>query len=382
MGAAMSKKISIVLAVLLILGLAVALLYRRDRKRNAQISIGAILPLTGSSARYGGWIREGLDLAVGQINQNGGINGQPLAIIYEDDQAQPSTAASAMQKLVNIDKVPCVFGSWASSSVLAQAPIAEKSKTVLMAEAISPQIREAGDYVFRIQPDARFYLKALVPFVRNDLHAQTASILYVNNDFGVDQAAVFKTEFERLGGKVVSQETYLPTATDFRAQLTKILSGKPDILFAPAYAELGTILKQAHELVLTCKFVGSVPTENPDLIKIAGPSAEGIIYPSHFDSDSSDPVTQAFQKAYSTKYGRPAEGFAALAYDGLNILAEGLKRCGTKSNCLRDYLYSVRGYRGVTGTTSFDDKGDVVKPVIIKTVKNGKFVPYSSSERS
>lgn len=369
---------AIVIVTLIAVGVGI---YWKTRIKTDVVRIGAVLPLSGGSARYGTWIQEGLDLATTQINQNGGINGRSLVIVYEDDQAQPTIAASAMQKLVTIDKVPCVFGSWASSSVLAQAPIAEKSKTVLMAEAISPQIREAGDYVFRIQPDARFYLRALVPFVHDKLHAQTASILYVNNDFGVDQAAVFKAEFEKLGGKVLSEESYLPNATDFRAQLTKIASTKPDLLFSPAYAELGTILKQAHELGLNCKFAGSVPTENPDLVKIAGAAAEGIVYPSHFDPDSTDPDTQAFQKAYITKYGRPAEGLAALAYDGLNIIAEGLKRCGSDSNCLKNYLYSVRDYRGVTGVTSFDEKGDVVKPIIIKIVENGKFVPYSNSQR-
>lgn len=342
------------------------------------IRMGAVLPLTGSSARYGKWIQEGLQLAVDHINRDGAINGRPLEIMYEDDQAQATYAASAMQKLVTVDRVPVVFGSWASSSVLAQAPIAERSRTVLMAEAISPQIREAGDFVFRIQPDARFYLRALVPFVFETLQARTASILYINNDFGVDQAAVFKAEFERLGGRVLSQESYLSNTTDFRAQLTKIRAKGPDVLFLPGYAEVGTVLRQAQELGLRCRFVGSVPTENPDLISVAGPAAEGIVYPSHFDPDASDPAVRAFQGDYASRYGRQAEGFAALAYDGLMIIASGLRQCGSGAVCLRDYLYSVRDHPGVTGTTSFDEKGDVIKPIIIKTVRDGRFAPYQS----
>lgn len=319
----MSKKLWLgIVAALIATFIFVLWLVNHKKNQNGAnpIRIGAILPLTGSSARYGKWIQEGLDLALEQINPNGGINGRRLEIIYEDDQAQPASAASAMQKLVNIDKVPCVFGSWASSSVLAQAPIAEQAKTVLMAEAISPKIRDAGDYVFRIQPDARYYLKELVPFVFNQLRARTAATLFVNNDFGVDQAAVFKAEFERMGGKIVAEESYLPDTTDFRTQLTKISAVKSNVLFLPGYAEVGTILKQASELGLSCKFVGSVPTENPDLISIAGAAAEGIIYPSHFDPDSPDPTVQAFQKAYAAKYGHPAEGFAALAYDGMMII--------------------------------------------------------------
>lgn len=367
------------IALLVVTPITVLLLVNCGSKNDGQkgAHIGAVLPLTGTSARYGKWIKEGLDLAVEQVNTTGGISGNSLEIIYEDDQAQPATATSVMQKLVNVDKVPCVFGSWASSSVLAQATIAEQSKTVLMAEAISPQIREAGDYVFRIQPDARYYLKELVPFVYEKLKARSVATLYVNNDFGVDQAEVFKTGFEQLGGKVIAQESYLANATDFRAQLTKIIAVKPEALFLPGYAEVGTILKQARELGLVCQMVGSVPTENPDLLSVAGAAAEGIIYPSHFDPDSSDPAVQAFQKAYTTKYGHAAEGFAALAYDGLMIIAGGLKQCGANSACLKDYLYTVKDYKGVTGATSFDEKGDVVKPIVIKTVKNGQFTIYS-----
>ena len=205
---------------------------------------------------------------------------------------------------------------------------------------------------------------------------RTASTVYINNDFGVDQAAVFKAEFEKLGGRVLSQESYVPNATDFRAQLTKIAAEKPEVIFLPGYTEVGTIMKQARELGLISKFVGSVPTENPDLIKIAGAVSEGVIYPSHFDPDTTDPAVEVFQKLYSVKYGRPAEGLAALAYDGLNIIVVGLKQCGANSTCLKEYLYSVKNYAGVTGKTSFDEAGDVVKPIVIKTVREGRFEVY------
>ncbi len=369
--------IGIALATLVILAGAWLMFRPLDTADTTPLSIGAVLPLTGSSARYGTWIQEGLQLAVDRVREDGGIHGQPLAIIYEDDQAQPTNAASAMQKLVTVDRVPVVFGSWASSSVLAQAPIAERSKTILMAEAISPQIRDAGDFIFRIQPDARFYLNALIPFIHQTLRAKTASILYINNDFGADQAAVFTAGFVPLGGQVLSQESYLPNTTDFRAQLTKIRGQRPDVLFLPGYAEVGTILRQARELGLQCQFAGSVPTENPDLITVAGVAAEGIVYPSHFDPNAADPAVRTFQRRYQARYGRQAEGFAALAYDGLIIIAEGLRRCERNTSCLRDFLYSTKNYPGVTGATSFDKKGDVVKAVIIKTVRGGRFVAYT-----
>jgi branched-chain amino acid transport system substrate-binding protein len=343
------------------------------------IKIGAVLPLSGPSAQYGKWIQEGLELGREEINSQGGINGKQLEIIYEDDQAQPRMAASAMQKLVTTDKVPVVFGSWASSCVLAQAPIAERTRTVIMAIAISPKIRDAGDYTFRIQPDARYYLRQLVPFVCDKLKIRRVCILYVNNDFGVDQAKVFQMEFEKRGGKVLSSEGFTQGATDFRAQLSKIRVLNPEAVFMPAYTEAGYILKQARELGIKAQFIGSVPFENPDILKIAGKTAEGVIYPHHFDPDSPDPLVREYQRKYVKKYGRKSEGFAALAYDGIRIIAETLKKCGNDATCIKDALYKVKDFPGVTGPTSFDDHGDVVKPIVIKTVRNGAFVRYEGN---
>ena len=348
-------------------------------KPTGSVTIGAVLPLSGKSAQYGKWIREGLELGREEINSSGGINGKKLEIIYEDDAANPREAANAMQKLVRIDKVPLVFGSWASSCALAQAPIAESSHTVLMAEAISPKLRDAGKYVYRIQPDARYYIRELVPFVFRELRLHTVCILYVNNDFGLDQADVFETEFTKLGGKVLSKEGYSAEATDFRTALLKIKEKNPQAVFVPGYGELGIILKQAREIGLTQQFIGSVPAENPDILQTAGKAAEGLIYPHHFDPDSSDELVRKYQDSYKRQYGRPSEGFAALAYDGIRVIAHAIESGGDSPNGIRKKLDTTRAFPGVTGPTAFDDHGDVIKPILIKTVDNGSFVPVRRS---
>lgn len=341
-----------------------------------EIKIGAILPLSGSSAQYGMWIKEALELGKEEINASGGIHGRPLIILYEDDQADPKLAANAMRKLVDFDKVPIVYGSWASSCVLAQAPIAEKTKTVVIGEAISPKIRDAGDYVFRMQPDARYYVRQLVPFVYNNLKVRKMTILYVNNDFGSDQAKVFSDEFEKLGGRILSSDAFEQGATDFKTELTKVKAGNPEAIFCPAYTEIAIILKQSKELGITQQFFASVPFENPDILRAAGNAAEGVIYPHHFDSDSTDSKVQDYQKRYVVKYGHSSEGFGALAYDGLHIIAHVIGECGNNTSCIKEGLYSIRNFPGVTGETTFDSYGDVIKPIMIKTVRDGRFVRY------
>lgn len=366
-------------AILILTVASLGLIFGCAKEENV-IRIGAILPLTGSAARYGTWIQEALEIGKEEINSTGGINGKKLDIIYEDDQADPKIAANAMQKLASIDKVPIVFGSWASSCVLSQAPIGERTHTVIIGEAISPKIRDAGDYVFRIQPDARYYIRKLVPFVYNELEMKKVCIFYVNNDFGLDQAKVFEAEFSKLDGNILSSEAFEQGATDFKTELIKIRARKPEAIFCPAYTEIAIILKQARELGMKQQFFGSVPFENIDIVEAAGEAAEGVIYPHHFDSEAENELTRRYQQAYMKKYGRRSEGFAALAYDAVRIIANVLEKCANDTECIKTELYDINDFPGVTGMTTFDDRGDVVKPIVIKTVRNAKFEKYRVKE--
>ena len=349
-----------------------------SRKADVQsVTIGAILPLSGNSAQYGKFCQEGFQLALDEINKQGGVKGSPLRVIWEDDQGIPSSAAAAMTKLTTIDNVPIVFGSWASSCVLAQAPIAEANRIPILAEAQSPKIRDAGDYVFRIQPDSRYYLRVLAPYACQKLSLKKLAILYLNNDYGVDQAAVFRGLVEGLGSKIVFEEGFPQGAQDFRAVLTKLKATQPDGVFVPAYAEAGLILKQAAELGIKSQFLGSAPMESPDVVLTAGKAAEGVIYVHHFDPDSNDARVKKFQKNYEAKYGHAPEGYAALAYDAAYVLAHILGKCDGSRECLKDELYKVQNLPGVSGPTSFDDHGDVLKPIVVRTIKDGKFITIS-----
>lgn len=337
------------------------------------IRLGAILPLSGPNARYGKWVQEGLELCVAESNAEGGIAGRKLQIIYEDDQAQPRHAASAMMRLVDTARVPLVYGSWASSCVLAQAPIAERSKTIIIAQAISPKIRDAGEYVFRSLPDANHSLAKLVPFaIRRG--AIRAAVLYVNNDYGVDQDRVFQQEFTRLGGTVVLSEGYAVGEVDFRTALAKLKKQRPDTVFLPGYSEVGIILKQARELGIKAQFYSSDPFENEDVLETAGAAADGVFYPFFYNSRTNDKRPRAFEEAYRHRYGHEPEGTAALAYNAMTLVVDALRRVGPDATRLKDWLLQVKDYPGPLGAFSIDDHGDFLLPVYMKTVVHGTFV--------
>jgi branched-chain amino acid transport system substrate-binding protein len=335
--------------------------------------IGVIIPLSGLQANYGKYIQNSLNLALEEIN-----NKNPkkrFQLIFEDDKADAKEGVNAINKLITANGVKVIFGPWASSSALSVAPIAEKNKVILMAEAISPQLKTAGDYIFRIQPDAKIYLDKLVAYISTQRpELRKFAIFYINNDFGKDQASYMKYKLELIGKEICFYDSFEPKSTDFGTTIFKIKANSPDAIFCPAYAELSNILIKKKENDLNCQVFGSVPTENPSNIKAAKGAAEGVIYPYHFDPENHIPQFNQFMKSYYEKYGEYPEGFASLAYDGLHILCDAiLESKEFNTDMIRDRLYQTQIYRGVNGDISFDRDGDVTMPIVIKQVEGETF---------
>jgi branched-chain amino acid transport system substrate-binding protein len=330
------------------------------------ITIGALLPLSGPNSVFGEEIQNAIELAKDEINDAGGINEKKLHIIYEDDQANPTVGTKGMQKLVMIDKVPVVLGSWVSGVVLATAPIAEENEVIVMASAISPKITNAGDYIFRIQPSASYYTTESVKSLRQR-GVTTAAVLYINNEFGESLKDAFVKDF----GTVVAVESYPQGSIDFRAQLLKIQSMNPQVIFIAGYQDTINVITQIAELDIDIPILAGPPFENQQTITALGPLAENVLYPYHFVAGSSQ--SQRYEQAYYGKYGVRTGGFAPLMYDGTYIIAHALKQCDVDTACIKNVLYTTQ-YNGVTGRVSFDSHGDPTMNIVMKTVQNGEFV--------
>ncbi len=362
--------------ILLILIAAVLIIFlTTNSNANQTIAIGAILPLSGQNGFYGKEIQNAIELASSEINESGGINGKLLEVVYEDDKADPKIGVTSMQKLINIDKVPVVLGSWASGVVLAAAPIAEQTKTVVVAQAIAPTISQAGDFIFRIQPSAVYYTEELLKTTKQIINLNTLAIISINNEFGnaIRQTTREQASLHKID--IISDESYAPGDQDFRTQLQKINQKQPQALLIGGYQEQSLIIQQAREIGLASILLAAPTFENEKLINELGSLAEGVIYPYHFLADADNQKTIAYLKSYQERFGTESGGFAPLMYDGVHIIAGALKKCSTNTECIKNYLYNV-SYDGVSGTITFDENGDPHLPIVIKTVKNGKFVKY------
>lgn len=358
---------------------ALVLLSAQRATAESGLKIGVLFPLTGDAGSYGERGKHGIELAAEEVNAHGGVRGQQLGIVYEDSKADPRSGVDAMTKLTSIDKVPAVIGDIVSSVTLAVAPIAEKKQVVLLSPTASaPAITNAGDFVFRIWPSDLAEGREIATFAAN-AGFKRVGILYMQNDYGVSIRDVFTTALAGAGGVVTVTLGYKPDESDFRSYLGRLAGGTPDAIYVVGYyKDTALALKQARELGITIQFLGTTAAEDPKLIEIAGTAAEGLIYPlaTGYDAESSDTAVQSFRARYLERYKTEPDWVPAQTYDALKLLAHAIETGGLAGPAIQRALASVRGFHGVTGDITFDANGDVVKPVTIKKVKNGRFEKF------
>jgi len=371
----------IILGLMVLFGISYPLigyfLYPNTLNESQVIKIGHIGPLTGFAASYGEQERQGIDIAVEEINANGGVKGKKLIVIHEDDQLDTTIATNALNKLITVDKAPAVIGEISSSTTLALAPIAERNKVVLIAHVSnSDKISSSGDYIFRIYPTNALEAKKLVE-IASSLNLTDCAIIYINNDFGAELAQRINNEFTWTGSAILVSEGYNPDATDFRTQLTKIKEKSPQAIFLIGLPqESGIILKQARELGIKSRFIASDTFNDPKIIEVAGNASEGVIFP--YPSNGDPARFKQFSGKIKSKYGDDIAVtiVTSMAYDATNVLAAAMEN-GFTGNEIKAGLYEIKDYPGVTGNITFDKNGDVISRLfILKIVRNGKFEEY------
>lgn len=343
---------------------------------SSTINIGAIGPLSGKSSTYGQSVKNGAELYIEEVNNNGGIEGKELKLIFEDDQGEQNVAINAFNKLVDSDKVVAILGGVTSAPTLAIAPKATTVKVPLITPTgTEPNItKNGGEYVFRGCYIDSYQGSILANYAGNDLKAKKAAVLYnVASDYSKGIADSFKADFEKLGGKVTQFLTYGNDDKDFNAQLTKIKNDNPEIIVLPDYYNIvGLIAKQARDMGITAKFLGGDGWESEELYKIGGSAVNGALYVNHYFKGDSDETVKAFVESYKKKYNAEPDAFAALSYDTTKILVEAIKNAkSTEGEAIKNALKDMN-LKGVTGEIYFDENRSAIKGATIVQVDGEK----------
>lgn len=344
------------------------------------VRVGFIAPLTGDAAAYGEPAQQVVALAVEQINEQGGINGKSLEVIYEDGKCNGKDAANAMQKLVTVDKVQAVVGGFCSSESLAAAPIANEHNVLLFSPgSSSPDLSEKGGlYFFRNYPSDASQGKVLAEASYNKKGWKHVAIIQEQLDYPLGVRNAFESVFTDLGG-TVTVETFAPETTDFRTVLTKLKSSGADALLVsvqtPAVAE--TILKQLKDVSWSPALIGADIIPGSDLPSTQPELVEGMIV-AQFGIDASNEKYQAFETAFTEKYqveALPFGSYAQTEYDAVLLLAEALKAVGNDGKALQQWFTELTGYEGTSGLNSFDENGDRRAGHVLQVIEGGEVKP-------
>lgn len=357
----------------------------------AQIKIGVAEALTGNAAQYGVPIRKGFELAVGEINGAGGINGHKIELIIEDEQGKKEEAINVFKKLIFQDRVLMIFGPTLSNSAQASDPVAQSAGVVVFGTSNTADgITSIGNYVFRNSVTEADILPVTLKVASQKTGLKKVAVLYGNDDIftksGYDN---FVKALKALKIPVTTTESFAKGDVDFKPQLTKIRSSAPDaIVLSALVAEGGPIMVQARQLGITSPFIGGNGMNSPRIFELAKDHSDNLWVGSPWSVENPAPENKRFVAAYQKAYGTLPDQFAAQAYDAMYIVGQALKKLKLTGKleadrkALRDALPAIQ-FTGATGPFKFrqvagrDGKPagyDAVQTAIVMMTKGNQYV--------
>ncbi len=375
----MTYKIRILLAVLMVVAFSVmACGVIGDSDDDEPYRIGVMESLTGPGETYGTVANQAKQLAVDEINAAGGVNGRMIELVVEDSKCGAQDAITAYNKLTDVDGVKIILGTSCSGAMLGAAPLAESDGVVLFSGlATNPDIATAGDYIFRTSmSDAQ-------------LGVDTGNLMWADGirnvatmteltDYAEGVRRTTAAQFEKRGGQIIGEERYASDVTDFRTQLTKLLTADPDAIHIAAQSEFsgGTVVKQLRELGYDGPVYGEVVVVGATALEIAGDSANGV-KAVVADLDPGNSKAKQVITNFKEKYDYiTLAWYIGSAYDDVYITAECLKQTEDDQDAdgFRDCLYDITWSGAIGSNYSFDANGEVIglSNVVVEVLPTGE----------
>lgn len=339
------------------------------------IKIGVLAPLTGDVSIYGIAAKNGIVMAVDEINAAGGVLGSQIELVILDEKGDISEAVNAYNSLLNQDIV-ALLGDVTSKPCMAVAELAaEDNLPMITPTGTASAITEYGNNIYRTCFIDPFQGTIMATYAADTLEAKTAAVIYnTSDDYSTGLADAFVATAEEKGMTIVAKEGYGADDKDFKAQLTTIQELNPDVLFVPDYYNtVALIATQAREIGFDKPLLGGDGWDGVlDVLDAANVSVvNNCFFASHYSPDDTAEIVANFISSYTEKYNETPNSFAALGYDTAYIMAEAIKAAGsTESSAIIDALAATDLSR-VTGDITFAENGDPIKSVAIIELKDG-----------
>ena len=331
------------------------------------IRFGAILPLTGPGGLIGTQQQKGIQFALDHINAKGGVRGNTIEVIFEDNQAKPDQSVLLFNKLTDLQKLPMIFTAYSGPS-LAMAPLATRKKVLLLnAGAQADALANASPYLINTLPTIGDEIKVLSDWLlRNG--KRKASILFENSAAGISGRDNYLKHYKGGGGTILAQEPTQFGQTDFRPALLKIADSKPDVMLVSITAAAQQMAQQYKQLGATFQVAGTTFFQDPALI--ADPAADGFL---HTQLQSQAPPELAAE--FKAKYGAEMEFFVRQYYNASNILFTALDRVLAEGKPvtgenLRDAILKIKRFSGLVPVVFNSNTASV--PFDLMVIRNGR----------
>ena len=343
------------------------------------IKIGFNAPLTGFAAADGKSSSEGAKLAVKQINEAGGVLGKQLELIIYDDQAKPAQSIPIANKLIGKDKVVVgISGSYSGPTRSAAGVFQEAGIPYISAYAIHPDITKAGNMVFRTGLLGTVQGRAGAKLVGGIMGKKKVVIITLQNDFGQSLAAGFREVAQNYGIEVIAEYQYSIKDRQFGSLVAKVKSDNPEVIYASGYYfTCGPLVSQLRAAGVDTPVVGQEGYDGQKFIEIAGPAAEGVLITTTLDRDSKEEEAVDFIKAFEEQAGYPADMVAASAHTAVKVAAAAMEKAGSTDPEKIRQAIAETSLKASTGLIKFNKLGEVMKPVQVQIVKDGRWHYYA-----
>jgi branched-chain amino acid transport system substrate-binding protein len=343
----------------------------------SEIAIGFLGPIRDHKDQaLGQAMLHGAEMAIDEANARGGYCGKPFALKIHNDGALWGSSSNEIVKMVYDEKVWAMLGSLSGDSTHIALRVSLRAELpIVNSAATDPTIPETIiPWILTTIQDDRVQSYTLARRIFTDLGLKRIALLRVNERYGRFGVLKFRDASRRLGHPIIIEQKFEPGTTEFTHQLAIINDSDVDgiVLWADA-APAGMILKQMRAMGMAQPVFGAARVVGGDLFRIAGTAAEGLeaVYP--FDPNRDDADWLNFQKRFQTKYDAHVDSFAALSYDTMRLLLDAICRAGLNRGAIRDSLYGLEHFKGVTGEMIFDPNAKNIAPLYLGKVTNGKF---------
>jgi len=336
------------------------------------IEIGLVNSVTGEAASTGIYVQRGVELAIEEWNSKGGVNGQKIKLITEDDTGQAAGAVNAFSKLVKGNKPIVALLPNYSVMVMAIMPYLADAGVPSLTGATNPKITTQGNqWIFRFRTNDAIMAKLIAEYATKV--SDKIALIHDTNEFGRGGAEALK---ETLAAKKIVplvEEGYNTGDKNFTAQLLNIQKSGAKVLLGWGHPlENGLIMKQIKEMGINIQLIGAAPYGHPVALNLAKDAAEKVMFAQEYTAFDKDPAVQEFAKKYQQKYKQVSEFNAATYYDATNLILETIQKYKPNtSKEMQEALEKVKDFKGVCGTFAFDNNHEGFRKAVIVKIANG-----------